>query len=56
VTVALIKKGADGLAVPEVSNFSDETNGILAPKRDWLAGHVRLELGNPHANHVFEIP
>src|SRR4051794_863353 len=27
------------------------------PRRrsDWLAGHVRLELGNPHADHVFEI-
>jgi hypothetical protein len=47
VTVALIKKGADGLAVPEVSNFSDETNGILAPKRDWLAGVAGFELRNP---------
>ena len=25
-----------------------------ALETDWLAGHVKLELGNPHANHVFE--
>ncbi len=34
--------------------------GLTSPfagwRPDWLAGHVRLELGNPHANHVFEIP